>query len=435
MTESNGTGTQELRGAAEPEKRTIKIGLIPLSDCAPLVVGVAKGFFERQGLEVELSSEASWANIRDKVAIGALDGAQMLAAMPIASTLGLGALHRPMVTAFSMGLNGNAITVSNALYARMCAIDAVAANDPVGSAQVLKALVDQDRKAGRPPMTFAVVYPFSNHNYQLRYWLAAGGIDPDRDVYLIVVPPPKMVSHLEAGSIDGYCVGEPWNAFAVKRGVGRAMLTGYQVWNNSPEKVFGVTEQWADTYPNTHRSVLRALLEACRWLDASEHRMAVVDLLSESGFMNVPREVLRMSMAGTFQYGRDEMPRETPDFNVFYRYAATFPWRSHAQWMIGQMVRWGQTRGVKDSEAVARRVYRTELYREVAQQLQLPYPTIDSKSEGLHEGPWTLTQASSPIDMGADRFLDGAVFSPSDWRAYLDSFAVSRMRGAGEGAA
>ncbi len=435
MPESSGTSTQDLRGAAEPEKRTLKIGLIPLSDCAPLVVGVAKGFFERQGLDVELSCEASWANIRDKVAIGSLDGAQMLAAMPIASTLGLGALHRPMVTALSMGLNGNAITVSNALYARMCAMDAVDANDPIGAAQVLKALVDQDRKAGRPPMTFAMVYPFSSHNYQLRYWLAAGGIDPDRDVYLVVVPPPKMVSHLEAGSIDGYCVGEPWNAFAVKRGVGRAVLTGYQVWNNSPEKVFGVTEQWADTYPNTHRAVLRALLEACRWMDASAHRTAVVDLLSESGFMDVPREVLRMSMAGTFQYGRDEMPRATPDFNVFYRYAATFPWRSHAQWMIGQMVRWRQTRGVHDSEAVARRVYRTELYREVARDLQLPYPTIDGKSEGLHEGPWTLTQASSPIHMGADRFLDGAVFSPTDWRAYLDSFAISRMHDAGEGAA
>ena len=421
------------RGAVE--KPRLRLGLIPLTDCAPLVVALEQGFFRRHGLDVELSCEASWANIRDKVSIGALDGAQMLAAMPIAATMGLGALHRPMITALSLGLNGNAITVSNALFARMRAIDAEAVTQPIGSARVLKALLNADRTMAKAPLTFAMVYPFSSHNYQLRYWLAAGGIDPDRDVRLVVVPPPRMVSRLEDGSIDGYCVGEPWNAFAVQRGLGRVLLTGYEVWNNGPEKVFGVTEQWAEAHPHTHRALLRALLEAAQWLDEPDNRAAALDLLSRSGYMGVPLEVLRMSMNGTFAYGRDRASRPLPDFNVFYRHAATFPWRSHAQWLVTQMIRWGQADVGSDAAGVARRVYRTDLYREVARQLGLPFPTVDWKTEGAHDGGWTLTEASAPIAMGADRFLDGALFDPADPRGYLEGFAISRLLARGEGAA
>lgn len=422
-------------GSSEVEKPKLKLGLVPLTDCAPLVVALEKGFFARQGLEVELSCEASWANIRDKVALGALDGAQMLAAMPIAATLGLGALHRPMLTAFSLDLNGNAITVSNELFARMCAVDAHLAAQPVGSAKVLKAVVDADRAAGKPPLTFAMVYPFSTHNYQLRYWLAAGGIDPDYDVNLVVVPPPSMVSYLERGSIDGFCVGEPWNAFAVQRGAGRTLLTGYDIWNNGPEKVFGVTEHWAQTYPQTHRAVLRALLEAAQWLDMPEHRDQVVELLSRAGYTNAPSNVVRLSMEGTVRYDHHQAPQAMPDFNVFYRYAATFPWRSHAQWILTQMMRWGQADLASDIEQVARRVYRTDLYRDVAQDLGVAFPTVDWKTEGTHDGSWTLTNASSPITMGADRFLDGAVFDPADAKSYLQSFSISRMHDRGAGAA
>lgn len=425
----------EGRDTGQLEKPQLKLGMIPLTDCAPLVVALEQGFFARQGLEVELSCEASWANIRDKVALGALDGAQMLAAMPIAATLGLGALHRPMVTAFSMDLNGNAITVSNDLFARMCAIDAEAACQPVGSARVLKELVDAERSAGKAPLTFAMVYPFSTHNYQLRYWLAAGGIDPDYDVNLVVVPPPSMVSHLEHGSIDGFCVGEPWNAYAVQRAAGRTLLTGYDVWNNGPEKVFGVTEQWAERYPDTHRAVLRALFEAAQWLDLPEHRATIVELLARTGYTNAPSDVVRMSMEGTLQYDHDQPPRAMPDFNVFHRYAANFPWRSHAQWLMTQMIRWGQADAASDVEGVARRVYRTDLYREVARELALPYPTVDVKTEGTHQGGWTLADASTPITMGADRFLDGGVFDPAQWKQYMHAFAISRLQDRGAGAA
>ena len=425
----------QVRRTGAVEKSQLRLGLIPLTDCAPLVVALEQGFFQRHGLDVELSCEASWANIRDKVSIGALDGAQMLAAMPIAATLGLGALHRPMLTALSLGLNGNGITVSNALFARMCAIDGEAATQPIGSARVLKVLVDANRAAGHAPLTFAMVYPFSTHNYQLRYWLAAGGIDPDCDVRLVVVPPPRMVLNLEDGSIDGYCVGEPWNAFAVQRGVGRTLLTGYEVWNNGPEKVFGVTEQWAETHPHTHRALLRALLEAAQWLDAPENVATAVEMLSRSGYIKVPSDVLRMSMTGIYQYGNNHPSRPISDLNVFYRYAATFPWRSHAQWFLTQMIRWGQADPASDIKALARRVYRPDLYREVAQELELPFPTVDWKTEGTHDGAWILSQANAPIAMGADRFLDGATFDPVDPNAYLNSFAISRLQDRGEGAA
>lgn len=417
------------------EKPKIKLGLVPLNDCAPLVVAREQGFFRRHGLEVALSCEASWANIRDKVAIGALDGAQMLAAIPLAATLGLGALHRPMLTAFSLGLNGNAITVSNRLFKRMCGLDPIAARHPLGSARLLKSLIDADRTAGKSALTFAMVYPFSSHNYQLRYWLAAGGIDPDCDIRLVVVPPPQMLSHLETGHIDGYCVGEPWNASAVQRGVGRILLTGYEIWNNAPEKVFGVTEQWAAAHPRTHRALLRALLEAAHWMDAPEHREDVAEMLAASGYIGVPIEVLRMSMTGTFQYSADQPAQGMPDFNVFYRYAANFPWRSHAQWLYSQMVRWGQADASGEGLAVARRVYRPDLYREVAQEVGLPFPRIDVKTEGTHDGPWTLGVASEPMDMGADCFLDGRRFDPTDLRSYLDAFTISRVRVRGEGAA
>src|SRR6056297_1206348 len=219
------------------EKPDLRLGFVPLTDCAPLVVAKEKGFFLEQGLNVELSRENAWANIRDKVSVGVLDGAQMLAAMPLASNLGLGG-SIPMVAAMSLDLNGNGITVSTALHERMAATGEPALDTPRGSGRALKQVIDAGRRAGERPHTFAMVFPYSSHNYLLRYWLAAAGIDPDRDIELIVVPPPQMVSHLEAGLIAGFSVGEPWNTLAVCSGLGRTLATSYDIWNNHPEKVF-----------------------------------------------------------------------------------------------------------------------------------------------------------------------------------------------------
>jgi len=247
-------------GSEGLEKTTLKFGIIPLTDCAPIVIAREKGFFKKHGLDVEVSKEASWANIRDKVSLGELDGAHMLAGMPLAATLGVGANQQETVTAFSMDLNGNGITVSNELYERMLAADPAAMQGRPTSALALKKVIDEDKKAGREPMTFAMVFPVSTHNYEIRYWMASAGIDPDQDVRLIVIPPPQMVANLQSKNIVGYCVGEPWNQRAVEMGIGRSIITNYEIWNNNPEKVFGVTREWADKNPNTHKAAVRALI-------------------------------------------------------------------------------------------------------------------------------------------------------------------------------
>lgn len=410
------------------EKTALILGFIPLTDCAPMIVAKEHGWFAKYGLDVTLSKETSWANIRDKVALGILDGAQMLAPMPLAMTLGLGPIHKPMVTAFSMDLNGNAITVSNALYERMLRADAAAMNERPLSARALKRVLDADRQAGRPPLTFAMVFPESTHNYELRYWMAAAGIDPDCDVRLVVVPPPQMVGRLAEGEIDGYCVGEPWNAQAVQAGIGRTLITKYEIWNNSPEKVLGVTQEWAEQYPNTHHALLLALLEACRWLDEPDHRIEAAALIARSVYVNAPEHVVRMSMTGTFQYAADEMPRALPDFNVFHRYAANFPWRSHAVWFLTQMLRWGQLQQPLDLQAVAAAVYRPDIHRQAAAALGLPCPGIDHKTEGRHAAVWKLYDGSSSLPMGADGFLDGRLFDPSQATDYLRGFEIQHMK-------
>ncbi|HYE36507.1 CmpA/NrtA family ABC transporter substrate-binding protein [Methylocaldum sp.] len=406
------------------EKTKLNLGFIPLTDCAPLVIAHEKGFFQKHGLEVTLSREVSWANVRDKVFTGVLDGGHMLAAMPIATTLGLGELKKPTITALSLDLNGNAITVSQDLYRRMAELDPAAAAERPMSARALKQAIEAGRSAGRESLCFATVFPFSTHNYMLRYWLAAGGIDPDRDVRLVVIPPPHMVSYLSSGEIDGYCVGEPWNAQAVTTGVGRTLITDYEIWNNKPEKVLGVNRDWAERHPNTHRALLMALLETARWIDQSENRIEVVDILAREDYVNAPADVVKMSMTGSFHYQIDAAPTPLPDFNVFFRYAATFPWRSHAVWFITQMYRWGQLRAPIDMRKLAEEVYRPDLYREAAQALGLPCPTLDYKTEGQHDEPWTLREASEPLTLGADRFLDGLVFDPFRPMDYLERFEL-----------
>jgi len=411
-----------------PEKKDVTFGIIPLTDCAPIVVAAEKGYFRKYGLNATVSKEASWANIRDKVAIGALDGAHMLAGMPIAATLGVGAVPKATVTAFSMDLNGNGITVSNDLYERMVKADPAAMKERPLTARALKKVIDADKKAGKSPMTFAMVFPVSTHNYEIRYWMASAGIDPDNDVRLIVIPPPQMVANLQSRNIDGYCVGEPWNERAVTAGIGHTLITNYEIWNNNPEKVFGVNKEWADKYPNTHKAAVMALIEAAQWMDKPENRAEVVKIISQKSYVNAPEDVVKMSMTGTFRYSKGEAPRPLPDFNVFYRYAATFPWRSHAEWFITQMIRWGQIEKPLNIKKVAADVYRPDIYREAAKALGVPVPTIDHKVEGKHAGNWSLTQATQPIPMGPDKFFDGMAFDPARPIDYLKGFKVKNMK-------
>jgi nitrate/nitrite transport system substrate-binding protein len=411
-------------GGEKLEKTKLTLGIIPLTDCAPIVVAHEKGYFKKYGLETIISKEASWANIRDKVALGALDGAHMLAGMPIAATLGVGALPKPTITAYSMDLNGNAITVSNELYDKMVKADPESMKQSPISAKALKKVIDEEKKAGKEPLTFAMVFPVSTHNYQLRYWMASAGIDPDNDVRLIVIPPPQMVANLNAKNIAGYCVGEPWNERAVTMGIGKVLITSYEIWNNNPEKVFAVTQEWADKNPNTHKALLMAMIEASQWMDKPENRMEVVKIISDKSYVNAPIDVVKMSMTGTFQYQKDEKAKPLADFNVFNRYAATFPWRSHAEWFISQMIRWGQIEKPLNIKATAESIYRPDLYREAAKALGIAYPTIDSKTEGANSKIWTLNDATSPIQMGSDLFFDGKTFDPKKIVEYISNFDV-----------
>lgn len=409
----------------QPEKQHLRIGIVPLTDCAVIVAAREKGFFQKYGLDVDISPEVSWANIRDKVAFGALDAAQMLAPMPVASTLGIEAVTKPTVTAFSMGLNGNAITVSNELYAKMCEIDADSMQHRPLSAHVLKKVIDS--RVYSRPLNFAMVFPVSSHNYQLRYWLASAGIDPDRDVRLTVIPPVHMVANLEAGLIDGYCVGEPWNSYAIAKGIGRVLVTGYEIWNNSPEKVLGVNREWAEKYPATHLALVVSLLEAARWLDEASNREETIQMLASQQYLDLPADILQMSMMGSFNYSAEEAPVNSPDFNVFYRYAANFPWVSHGQWFISQMIRWGQINRPLNTLNAASEIYLTDIYRQACEYLSIPVPTVATKTEGTHGSGWELATASTPIAMGSDRFIDGEVFRPDDLIAYLGSFAIHHM--------
>lgn len=392
------------------EKPKLTLGFVPLSDCAPLVVARAHGLFARFGLDVTLSPEPSWANIRDKVAVGALDGAHMLAALPIAATLGLGGLSRPMVTALSLNLNGNGITFSNALWQAVVATGLLNETAPASLGTALKRVIAQRQAAGEPPLTFAVVFPFSSHNYLLRYWLASHGIAPDRDVTFAVVPPPLMVARLAAGHIDGFCVGAPWNQRAAELGIGRVALLSSAIWSHHPEKVLGVTRDFAERLPNTHAALIAALIAACRWLDQPGNGPATAELMAREAFVDMPAEVLAPAYEGWIRPAAGEAPRAAPDLLVFHRHAANFPWTSHAEWTLAQMRRWGQIGPEVDIRSVAQSVYRPDIYRAVTTALGVACPAIDRKVEGTRRAAWPL--AAAPIPMGPDGFCDGAVFDP-----------------------
>lgn len=402
-----------VRAAAQAATLTpMRIGFIALSDCAPLIMAKEKGFFERHGLDVTLVREPSWANMRDKVALGALDAAHMLAPMPLAATLGAGGWKKPQITSFALNLNGNAVTISSQLWDRLLQAEPALLHNRHEAGNVLRRLIATDRKAGKPKLTFASVFNYSSHQIQLRYWLASAGIDPDRDVNLVVVPPPQMTDRLAAGEIDGFCVGDPWNTLAVLRGVGRILITGYEIWNNRIEKVIGCNRDWVERNPLTHKQMLMALIEAADWLDKPENRLDGVEIMAKPDYIGPQAaEAIRLGMLGVVRYGLDVSPEQMPDFIVFGRYSANFPWRSQAEWYLTEMRRWKLIDTATDIAATADAVYRTDLYREAAAALSHPFPLIDRKPEGLHAGPWTLAQASAPIPMGADLFFDGSYVS------------------------
>jgi ABC-type nitrate/sulfonate/bicarbonate transport system substrate-binding protein len=377
-------------------KTELTLGYMPLTDSLPLLAARELGLFSEQGLNVTLREEVSWANIRDKVIVGQFDAAQMLAPMVLASTLGLGGLHKPLVAPYSLNLGGNGISLSKPLFNEL---QALATSHPgVGT---LRQLIEQRRIEKQPPLILAVVYPYSSHNLLLRYWLASAGIDPDRDVQTVVLPPSQMVDHLKLGHIDGFCAGEPWNAVAMSHDTGYCIATGRDIWMNAPNKVLGMTRDWAEAHRDSLDALLCALYKSGQWLD--ENRDQAVDLLAEQ--LPVPRDALAPALLGRIQYGVQTTPAAVPDLMVFHRYLANFPWISHGYWFLSQMQRWGWLPADQDISVTAMECYRPDIYRRAL--TQTPLPETDWKGEGLHAENWSLQTSAGEIPMGADSFIDG----------------------------
>ena len=383
----------------------VRLGFVPLVDCAIPVVARAMGFAERENIELELVREMSWAAIRDKLAFGMLDAAHLLAGIPIAARLGLGGLPvQNIVVPMALGRGGNAITVSTKLYQRMLEADPDAMHGPRGlSARALKKVIDEDKAEGRPIMSFATVFPFSSHNYELRYWMAAAGIDPDADVNIGVIAPPRMFDSLRNGWVDGYCVGEPWNQRAVFHGDGVIVALKDDIWSRSPEKVLGLREDWANSNPELVSSLVRALVCAAEWADQPGNRVELAHILSEEANVGAPFEVLNASLGGKPVLRPGEPPLDLPDRHVFYRYTATFPWLSQGRWLGEQMKRWRQIPEDSDLKTVIREVYRPDLYRTAVDGLDVLVPKDDWRVEGA-------ANSADQALVGRDQFLDDSVF-------------------------
>jgi nitrate/nitrite transport system substrate-binding protein len=412
------------------EKEQVKIGFIKLTDMVPLAVAYEKGYFEDEGLYVTLEPQANWKVVLDRVITGELDASHMLAGQPLGATIGIGT-KADVITAFSMDLNGNAITVSNAVWQQMLPAipkDAKGAVVRPVKATALKHVIESFKAAGKP-FRMAMVFPVSTHNYELRYWLASGGVHPGfystsdvtgqigADVLLSVTPPPQMPATLEAGTINGYCVGEPWNEQALFKKVGLPVVTDHEIWKNNPEKVLGVTRAWAEKYPNTHLAMIKALIRAAAWLDASPaNRKEAAALISQSQYVGADVRVITNSMTGTFEYQPGEK-RPVPDFNVFYRYFATYPFYSDAVWYLTQMRRWGQIpEGRSDAwyAETAKKVYRPDIYLQAAKLL------LEEGKIRKEDIPWDSDGYKAPTR----EFIDGIEYDGRKPNAYIDSFTI-----------
>ncbi len=432
---SAGLAVQPASALEEPEKPDLKFGFIKLTDMAPLAIAYEKGYFEEEGLYVTLEAQANWKVLLDRVISGELDGAHMLAGQPLGATIGYGT-KADVITAFSMDLNGNGITVSNEVMEKL---KAKLPKQPDGKpvhpikAEYLKSVVDDYKKEGKP-FKMGMVFPVSTHNYELRYWLASGGMNPgyyapqkgdtagtiSADVLLSVTPPPQMPATMEAGTIYGYCVGEPWNQQAVFKGIGAPVVTDYEVWKDNPEKVFGVTKAWNDKYPITHKLVVKALIRAAAWLDADndKNRKEAARIISASNYVGADYKVIANSMTGTFEYEKGDV-RQVPDFNVFFRYNATYPYYSDAIWYLTQMRRWGQIAEYKPDAwymETAKQVYRPDIYAAAAKEL-----IAEGKLKAADFPDFASETGFKPA---TSAFIDGVAYDGRKPNAYIDSLKI-----------
>jgi two-component system, oxyanion-binding sensor len=383
-------------------KEPLQIGFIPLIDAAALIIAVDKGFTAAEGLQVTLVREVSWSNVRDKLNIGLFDAAHLLAPVAIASSLGLGHVRVPIVAPFNLGLNGNAITVSPALHAAIMAEIDGDPYDPMATALALSRVVAARRKNGAEPLTFGMTFPFSTHNYQLRFWMAAGGVDPDEDVRLVVLPPPFMVDSIASGQIDGFCVGAPWNSIAVDRGVGQILHFVSDILKRAAEKVLAIRQGWAEKNPQTVAALVRAASRAADFIEEPQNRTEAARILALPQHIGVDDQVILRTLEGRLKISADGTVRESSRYLLVGREDASRPDPVQAAWLYAQMVRWGQAAMTVDALRTAKGVFRPDLY-----------------DGGLGR---TLTPASHPVGAFA-----GPAFDADDIAGHLAAFRIARV--------
>jgi nitrate/nitrite transport system substrate-binding protein len=380
--------------SSAPEVADLRFGIIALTDCSPIVVAHEKGLFKKYGINSTVIKGASWAAIRDSLTNGDIQATHMLLGMPFASTLGLlGSPQVPMVVPWLMNRNGQAITLKAELKGKVQA-------DP----KVLKPLVEAAKKSGSP-MTFAMTFPTGTHAMWMRYFLGAGGINPDKDVALVTVPPSQMVANMKVGKMDGYCVGEPWGARAIADGIGYTALTTQELWKDHPEKVCAFREDFAQKNPKTVKAVLKALHEASVWLDDLKNRPEQAEIVSRPTYINCPPEIILGRLQGHYDYG-DGRKLEDPNYMIFNNRNCNFPQKKYGVWWLTQFRRWGMLPQAPDYEAVAKRVMRADLYEEAMKELGVTHG-------GPSDAPETL--------------FDGVTFDPKDPEGYAKSFSVHNL--------
>lgn len=417
------------------EKPVLKLGFIKLTDMAPLAIAKEKGFFAEEGLTVTLEPQANWKVLVDGVASGGLDGAHMLAGHAIASGAGIGAKVK-IVTPLSLDMNGKAVTLSNKVYGMIAPTLPKGADGKVlhpVSAAALKPVVATLKAEGKQ-LKMGMVFPVSGHNYALRYWLAAGGLNPGyylpadtagvtgADVQLSVTPPPQMPSTLEAGTIDGYSVGEPWNQASVAKKIGVPVIVDPEIAGLNGDKVFGLTEEFTKANPKTTKALLRALIRAQMWLDeeGGKNRPEAIKIIAMPNYVGADEKVLAASLSGKFTFAPGDT-RDTPQFNLFFNEQASYPWYSDAIWVLTQMRRWGQIAEDKPDAwylETAKAVYRPDLYMDAAKSL-----VADGKA------PADAFPETDGFRIYTSKAIDGIAFDAHKPSAYIASFSIGLKAG------
>ena len=392
----------------------VTAGFMPLMDSAIIVIAKAKGFAETEGIDLHLVRETSWASMRDRMAVGQFQVAHTLGPIPIACNLGLTPLRIPTIAPMALGIGGNAVTVSNQLWSAMRDQGATDDLDPTSTGAALARVVSGRASNSKTVLRFGVVHPHSGHNYELRYWLAASGIDPERQIEIVILPPPLMPDAIVSGAIDGYCVGEPWNTAAALQNVGHIATVKAAIWRSSPEKVLGVAASWATANPDTLDALLRALCRSAEWCGVKDNVPELAAILADEAYVARPVSWLIPGLTGNIQANG-----KVTDFFLPFARAATFPWKSHALWFYSQMVRWRQIAHTPANVAIARDTYRPDLYRAALKSLGIALPVANSKVEGALLAPTPVGSAGASLILGPDGFFDGGLFDPDKLDGYV----------------